>query len=363
MRKSNRRKMDGENGHNVWRSYSDMMSGLLLLFVLIMAVYLMQAQRNYTEKLAEQAKQMKTQEELDKAQDDLNKAQDDLDKAWSTVEEQESELEKKEMTLAEQAATLEELQKLLEQQKKEADEKSAQLNTKESEIDAYKETVEAQGEKLKTQEEELNAWQEKLADANAQMEDQQRRIEQIIGVKAELIKALDEEFKANNINVQIDTQTGAILLDSSVLFEFNKYELTDVGYRILGEVLPIYCKVLLDDRYSDNVAEIIVDGYTDMEGDYITNLTLSQQRAFAVSEYLLSNMYGFLTEEECRTLEGKLSTNGKSMSNLIYNPDGSVNNDASRRVEVKFRLKDEEMLTELQSLLEQTSLVDVSIEG
>ena len=51
------------------------------------------------------------------------------------------------------------------------------------------------------------------------------------------------------------------------------------------------------------------------------------------------------------------------MSNLIYNPDGSVNNDASRRVEVKFRLKDEEMLTELQSLLEQTSLVDVSIEG
>ena len=30
------------------------------------------------------------------------------------------------------------------------------------------------------------------------------------------------------------------LLDSSVLFEFNKYELTQVGFDILGEVLPIY---------------------------------------------------------------------------------------------------------------------------
>lgn len=349
MRKSNRRKMDGDGGHNIWRSYSDMMSGLLLLFVLIMAVYLMQAQRNYTEKLAEQAKQMQTQEELEKSQ--------------STVAEQEEELEKKEQTLAEQAATLENLQKLLEQQQSEADAKSKQLNEKESELDAFKATVDAQSAQLAEQEGELEAWADKLDEANTLMAQQQKRIEQIIGVKADLITALDEEFRANDINVQIDTQTGAILLDSSVLFEFNKYELTQVGFDILGEVLPIYCKVLLDPRYSENVAEIIVDGYTDMEGDYITNLTLSQQRAFAVSEYLLNHMYEFLSEEECRILEAKLSTNGKSMSNLILNPDGSVNNDASRRVEVKFRLKDEEMLTELQGLLEETSLIDVEQEG
>ena len=58
MKKVNRRKMEDSTHHNVWRSYSDMMSGLLLLFVLIMAVCLMQAQKNYTEKLNEQAKQL-----------------------------------------------------------------------------------------------------------------------------------------------------------------------------------------------------------------------------------------------------------------------------------------------------------------
>ena len=37
-------------GHNVWRSYSDMMDGILLLFVLIMCVTLFQAQKSYNER-------------------------------------------------------------------------------------------------------------------------------------------------------------------------------------------------------------------------------------------------------------------------------------------------------------------------
>ena len=36
-----------EHGFNVWRSYSDMMAGVLLLFVLIMCVTLFQAQKSY----------------------------------------------------------------------------------------------------------------------------------------------------------------------------------------------------------------------------------------------------------------------------------------------------------------------------
>ena len=38
MKIVNRRRMNDESGHNIWRSYSDMMSGLLLLFVLRCAV-------------------------------------------------------------------------------------------------------------------------------------------------------------------------------------------------------------------------------------------------------------------------------------------------------------------------------------
>ena len=40
-----KRKKSEEGGFNVWRSYSDMMAGVLLLFILIMCVTLFQAQK------------------------------------------------------------------------------------------------------------------------------------------------------------------------------------------------------------------------------------------------------------------------------------------------------------------------------
>ena len=71
--------MNDAGAHNIWRSYSDMMSGLLLLFVLIMAVCLMQAQKNYNDKLAEQASRIETQDELEQAQSALSTKESELD--------------------------------------------------------------------------------------------------------------------------------------------------------------------------------------------------------------------------------------------------------------------------------------------
>ncbi len=337
MKISNRRRMDDRSSHNVWRSYSDMMSGLLLLFVLIMAVCLMQAQKNYAEKLAEQAKQLQTQSALEESQTQVGLQQAQLEEQQSELNAQSSKLQQQEKTLAEQASALQELQDALENQR-------IQLVQKESELDD-------QNSLLQTQAKQLADSKTALDEANTLMQEQQQRIDQIIGVKAELIQALDEEFRKNQINVQIDTQTGAILLDSSVLFDFNESVLTEAGTEILNTVLPVYCKVLLDSEYADYVAEIIIDGYTDTIGDYVTNLSLSQQRAYAVAEYLIYAKDTFLTQEEGDQLLAKLSTNGKSMSNPVTDDLGNVDDDASRRVEIKFRLRDEEMLSELQELV------------
>ena len=340
MKKVSRRKMDDSSQLNVFRSYSDMMSGLLLLFILIMAVCLMQAQKNYTEKLAEQAKLLASQNELEQSQNELQLSQEQLLSQQQKLDEQESEMELQEQTLAEQAATLEELQKLLESQQ-------LALNEKESELDA-------QTTLLGQREAELAASQVQLDEANQLMATQQERIDQIIGVKAELIEALNDEFSANSINVQIDKDTGAISLDSSVLFEYNKTDLLSEGTMILDDVLPIYCQVLFSEDYVDYIAEIIVDGYTDSTGDYLSNLYLSQGRAYAVAQYLIATMGGFLSGEDQQTLLSRLTANGKSSSNLILKENGEEDEAASRRVEIKFRLRDEEMLTELHQLIEES---------
>lgn len=46
-----------------------------------------------------------------------------------------------------------------------------------------------------------------------------------------------------------------------------------------------------------------------------------------------------------------LTANGKSCSNPVYNKDGSVDMAAPRRVEIKFRLQDEEMIDEMMDIL------------
>lgn len=313
MRK--KKKSEG-NGFNVWRSYSDMMAGVLLLFVLIMCVTLFQAQKSYNESLQERDEKIAMQEQY--TQELLDK-QNAIDEKDETLQNQDEQLKTQD-------------EKLAEQQKQ----------------------LEALAAKLKEQESTLNAQQTALDEKTAQLKDQQAQIDQIIGVKADVIEALKNEFSKNNINVDIDAQTGALTLEASVMFDYDQAELTDSGKQALEQILPIYCKVLLQDDYKDYLAEIIIDGYTDTDGDYSYNLQLSQQRSLAVAQYLIDIQGNFLNVDQSQELEKYLTVNGHSMANPVLDANGNVDKDASRRVEVKFRLKDEEMIDELNQLLSGT---------
>ena len=308
-----RKKKSENNGFNVWRSYSDMMAGVLLLFVLIMCVTLFQAQKSYNESLQERDEKIALQEEY---------TQELLDK--------QNALDEKDETLQNQ---------------------DAQLKTQDEKLAEQEQQLAALAAKLKEQESTLNAQQSALDEKTAQLRDQQAQIDQIIGVKADVIEALKNEFSKNNINVDIDAQTGALTLEASVMFDYDQAELTDAGKQALEQILPIYCKVLLQDDYMKYLAEIIIDGYTDTDGDYSYNLQLSQQRSLAVAQYLLDIQGNFLDATQSQNLEKYLTVNGHSMANPVLDANGDVDKDASRRVEVKFRLKDEEMIDELNQLL------------
>ena len=185
MRK--KKKSEG-NGFNVWRSYSDMMAGVLLLFVLIMCVTLFQAQKSYNESLQERDEKIAMQEQYTQ---ELLDTQNAIDEKNETLQNQDEPLKTQE-------------EKLAEQQKQ----------------------LEALAAKLKEQESTLNAQQTALDEKTAQLKDQQAQIDQIIGVKADVIEALKNEFSTNNINVDIDAQTGALTLEASVMFDYDQAELT-----------------------------------------------------------------------------------------------------------------------------------------
>ena len=301
-----KKRKSGDGGFNVWRSYSDVMAGVLLLFILIMSLTLFQAQKSYDESIQERDEKLALQAEYTA---DLLAKQNTIEEQEGTIKTKDEKLTALAQTLAEQEAKLKEQQALLNQQQTDLDEKTTQLS------------------------------------------EQQTKIDNIIGVKAEVVEALQKEFQKNNINVNLDSQTGALTLDASVLFDVDESELTDAGKEALRNVLPIYCKVLMEDTYKNYLAEIIIDGYTDTDGDYAYNLELSQQRSLAVAQYLLDIQGEFLTEDQSLNLQDYLTVNGHSMANPILDADGNVDKEASRRVEVKFRLKDDEMIEELSKIM------------
>ena len=322
-----RKKKSEDSGFNVWRSYSDMMAGVLLLFILIMCVTLFQAQQSYNESLQERDEKIALQEEYNQ---ELLDKQNALDEKDGTIQSQDEQLKSQSEQLATQQA------KLKEQEQKLSDQQD-QLT--------------ALAAKLKKQKKTLNKQQAALDEKTALLKDQQEQIDQIIGVKADVIEALKKEFSKNNIDVNIDAQTGALTLQSNVLFNYDESDLSDAGKTALEQILPSYCKVLLQDDYKDYLAEIIIDGYTDTDGDYSYNLQLSQQRSLAVAQYLLDIQGNFLSSDQSGDLQQFLTVNGHSMANPVLDADGNVDKDASRRVEIKFRLKDDEMIDELNQIM------------
>jgi len=197
----------------------------------------------------------------------------------------------------------------------------------------------------------LNENAEALAKAEEKINLQQDKLNEVIGVRTKIIEMLMIQFKENIELVKIDQKTGDITLESGVFFDVDQYVLKNEGKEFLESFIPLYVGVLLDKEYSHYVAEIIIEGHTDTQGTFDYNLDLSQKRALEVAKYILNSDKIELSVETRDVLRPLLAANGKSFSNPILTPSGDIDLAASRRVEFKFRLRDIEMIEEMNKII------------
>jgi chemotaxis protein MotB len=183
-----------------------------------------------------------------------------------------------------------------------------------------------------------------------QIEEMERTLDQIMGVRAMLVSDLEEEFSDSDLGVEVDGQTGAIIFNTDILFEYDDDELNPDSFMFLDEFVPKYLDILLQEGYEEYIAEIIIEGHTDQDGSYLYNLQLAQDRAYSVASYILGEDFAYQNIQE--HLEEKLTVNSKSYSSYRTDDDGNYSAQASRRVEFKFRLKDEEILDRTREILD-----------
>ena len=189
------------------------------------------------------------------------------------------------------------------------------------------------------------AWEVWMIIQTAQFEVEEPIVEEIpeevIDERQRIIEALQLAF--SNTEIEIDPETGDVILPSNFLFGNSSYEINPDCEVALRQVMTSYISVLLSDEFRDSISRIYINGYTDSLGSYDDNLELSYHRASSVAAFFLDEENG-LTQEQIEDLEVMLSVNGRSSNDLIYvldengNPTDEVDNEASRRVEISFRL-------------------------
>jgi chemotaxis protein MotB len=158
----------------------------------------------------------------------------------------------------------------------------------------------------------------------------QSQVNKLIAEREAILTELQKAFEEAQIHVEVDPNGGKVTMDSSILFGVDQDSLSEEGKEYLDRFLKVYSAVVLGERFVDTVSEVLVEGHTDTDGSYEHNLDLSERRASHVMQYCL---------EICPELEGRISAKGCSFDNPIYDAEGAVDKDASRRVVFKFKLR------------------------
>jgi len=188
----------------------------------------------------------------------------------------------------------------------------------------------------------------------------QQREEDAEEVKKELAETKNTIFKLTSVKtnvieklrlklgdkIEVDPKSGALRISGYILFKQGKYELIEESKISLTSILSEYIKVLMNDKESkNNLDQIIIEGHTNSDGSYLYNLELSQKRALSVMKFLLK-----LHPEIKEDLKVYITANGRLETDLIMK-NAKEDKFASRRIEIKFRLKNDKAINEISKVL------------
>ena len=183
--------------------------------------------------------------------------------------------------------------------------------------------------------------------------------------KAEKDKELADRYDNTKTHLYIDLQDefkkdlavwGAVMDSSmmsirfqepSMLFDEGRAELKPAFKEILDDFFPRYIEVLSRPQYKDNIKEIRIEGHTNSNGEYFSNMQLSQDRTRSVLQYCMD----IIPRDEAEWLRGVITANGLSSSHPVMR-NGAEDKNLSRRVEFRIRTNAEEILEEIRSIRE-----------
>ena len=405
------RKKSTDTGSNFWISYADLMAGLLFVFILLIGAIVSKSiilKSDLHEKEAHLSlisQTLKTKEnKLDDLSITLAKSKALLGEKDKSLAQNKKEIEDKKRNIENKKKDIENKKKLIDKKDQRISENTKTLRLKKDEIkkltqmllqantqkdllsnkvvivqnllnetntsmqaqhaslrqtiNDYKgeviilsdelskvdETIKHKDEKLLKLLNALDEKKTKYDDIVEKLQNQKAKIKSLTGIKIKVVAALKEEL---GDKIAIDIRTGSLRLASSIFFDKGSAVLKEEAKAELKQAFEEYIGVLVTNtKIKPHLDRIIIEGHTDSDGEYLYNLDLSQKRAFEVMHFLLT--LDFAKEHNIKPL---LIASGRAYLDAIK-VNGVEDKDASRRIEIKFRLKNEDAMHEIEKVLD-----------
>ncbi|HEA8109263.1 OmpA family protein [Campylobacter lari] len=304
--------------NNFWIAYADLMAGLLFIFILLIGAIVV--------------KYVLTQSDLQIIKENLQKQEERLRENKEELNQKEDILKNLSQKLNNTSSTLDDVKK----QKQALEANITKLNQDlNSSLDEKDQQIFALLERLNKKDEEIKELESNFEEAKS-------KIKELGLIKENTIKNLQAKF---DTNITLDSNTGAIVLPSEVLFDTNSFTLKAQAKENLKTILTQYFdNILKDENILNSIENIVIEGHTDSAGSYIYNLDLSQKRAYAVMSFI----HSFYKDPRLQKL---LMASGRSYSDVIMK-DGKEDKEASRRIEIKFNINTNNALEKVEKYLD-----------
>jgi outer membrane protein OmpA-like peptidoglycan-associated protein len=163
----------------------------------------------------------------------------------------------------------------------------------------------------------------------------QQTKEQLLKQRRVVVGTLIEKLGGNNINVEINQETGDVSLRDAILFDEGSAELKPEGKAFLRQFIPTYSQVIFSPGIEDQISRVVIEGYTSSNGSYESNLELSLLRSLSVTKYVFSNDIKFPTK---KNLSQKILSSGRGEIDANQKTDNS----SDRKVLFRFQFRGEE---------------------
>jgi len=374
------RRTKREEESNFWISYADLMAGLLFVFILLIGAIVSKSIILKSNLQQKEERLAATEKDLSGKEGKLNQLNRLLREKIALIEMQDQNLSSKEQELSRQLRLMalkedeiKKLNRLLLEANTQRDALSGKITLVQNLLEESKVEKKRDEEKLKNYQERIVILSNQLTDANKtvalkeekmlrllntldekesnynkiveNLQKQKARIKNLTGMKVKVIAALKKELGEK---ISIDPKSGSLRLSSNILFDKGSAQLKEEAKKSLKEAFEEYIGALVTNPViKPHLDKIVIEGHTDSDGGYLYNLDLSQRRAFAVMNYLLT--LDIVNQYDLKPL---IVASGRSYLDAIK-INGVEDKEASRRIEIKFRLKNEEAMNEIEKVLDE----------